>query len=278
MRKNKRYTAIDLSQKHFGKNRGEKHLANEFIVSGDNIVVNVPYAEAYIPVELFKNVEKESQLNSAVAFMDGSAVTTVGIFNMRLFPTDDPSIREKVPIRTFNYPSPITTYPDDVVKMKLTLGDIEEQEYSVLQYTRGSIMMPVNNPKDSGNCEKFLNMMMRGKIPNTIPYSHILEIWNKNFQINGIAPGVPSVILQAIIAEQARCKDDPTIPFRKHIGVGKAGENDYVFANVRTVASYTSVFNALTFEDMSQMLTTSINMTRSGTTQNKSPVEKVLSM
>ena len=57
MRKNKRYTAIDLSQKHFGKNRGEKHLANEFIVSGDNIVVNVPYAEAYIPVELFKNVE-----------------------------------------------------------------------------------------------------------------------------------------------------------------------------------------------------------------------------
>lgn len=253
-------------------------MANEFIVSGDNIVVNVPYAEAYIPVELFKNVEKESQLNSAVAFMDGSAVTTVGIFNMRLFPTDDPSIREKVPIRTFNYPSPITTYPDDVVKMKLTLGDIEEQEYSVLQYTRGSIMMPVNNPKDSGNCEKFLNMMMRGKIPNTIPYSHILEIWNKNFQINGIAPGVPSVILQAIIAEQARCKDDPTIPFRKQIGVDKAGENDYVFANVRTVASYTSVFNALTFEDMSQMLTTSINMTRSGTTQNKSPVEKVLSM
>lgn len=253
-------------------------MANEFIISGDNIVVNVPYAEAYIPDELFKSIEKESQLNSAVAFMDGSAVTTVGVFNMRIFPSEDPSIRDTLPLRTFNYPSPITTYPDDVVKMKLSLGDTEEQTYAVLQYTRGAIMMPVNNPKDSGNCEKFLNMMMRGKIPSTIPYSHILETWNKNFVINGIAPGVPSVILQAIIAEQARCKDDPTIPFRKKIGAGKAGENDYLFANVRTVASYTSVFNALTFEDMSQMLTTSINMTRSGVTQNKSPVEKVLSM
>ena len=253
-------------------------MANEFIVSGENIIVNAPYAEAYIPEELFKSIEKESQINSAVAFMDGDAVTTVGIFNMRFFPSEETSQRDKVPLRTFNYPSPITTYPDDVVKMSLTLGDAEESVYYVLKYTRGSIMMPVNNPKDSGNCEKFLNMMMRGKIPNSIPYSQILEIWNKNFNINGIAPGVPSVILQAIIAEQARCKDDPTQPFRKEIGKGKAGEHDYTFANVRTVASYTSVFNALTFEDMSQMLTTSINMTRSGTKQNRSPVEKVLSM
>ena len=253
-------------------------MANEFIVSGENIIVNAPYAEAYIPEELFKSIEKESQINSAVAFMDGDAVTTVGIFNMRFFPSEDTSQREKIPIRTFNYPSPITTYPDDVSKMSLILGDTPESVYYVLKYTRGSIMMPVNNPKDSGNCEKFLNMMMRGKIPNSIPYSQILEIWNKNFIINGIAPGVPSVILQAIIAEQARCKDDPTQPFRKIIGKGNVGEHDYTFANVRTVASYTSVFNALTFEDMSQMLTTSINMTRSGTKQNRSPVEKVLSM
>ena len=269
---------MDIAQKHHGKNRGEKHLAKEFIVSGENIVVNVPYAEAYIPEDLFKSVEKESQINSAVAFMDGDAVTTVGIFNMRFFPSDDTSNRDKIPIHTFNYPSPITTYPDDVSKMKLTLGTVEEQTYYVLKYTRGSTMMSVDNPKDSGNCEKFLNMLMKGKIPNTIPYSHILEIWNKNFQINGIAPGVPSVILQAIISEQARCQGDPTVPFRKKIGKNEAGENDYIFANVRTVASYTSVFNALTFEDMSTMLTTSINMTRSGTTQNRSPVEKVLSM
>lgn len=269
---------LEDAQKHLGKNRGEHRLAKEFIVSGNNIVVNAPYAEAYIPEDLFKSIDKESQINSAVAFMDGDAVTTVGIFNMRFFPDENTSNREKIPIRTFNYPSPITTYPDNITRMTLTLGDVEEQPYYVLQYTRGSIMMPVDNPKDSGNCETFLNMMMKGKIPNTIPYSHILEIWNKNFQINGISPGVPSVILQAIIAEQARCQDDPTIPFRKKIGKGEAGENDYSFANVRSVASYTSVFNALTFEDMSQMLTTSINMTRSGNVQNKSPVEKVLAM
>ena len=85
--------------------------------------------------------------------------------------------------------------------------------------------------------------------------------------------------MQLIIAEQARWAKDPTIPFRKKIGKmdGKVKETDYTLANMRAVASYNSTFAAMTFEDISQMLCSSINMTRQKRPQNKSPIEKVLS-
>ena len=253
-------------------------MAHEFLVSGDDILVNVSYAEAYIPSDLFKEVDKDSKINSAVAYMNGEAVTTVGVFNMRFYQDED-APKDSVPLRTFNYPSPITTYPDEIhenVSLDLT-KDGDPQKYMVLCYRRGNIMMAKNYPKDSQNCEKFLNMMMKGKIPKTIPYDHILTLWEKNFRINNVSPGVPSAIMQAIIATQARCKDDPVVPFRKEIGKKPTtSPTAYTFANMRAVASYTSVFNALSFEDTGYMLTTSINMTRSGVDQARSPVERAL--
>lgn len=53
---------------------------------------------------------------------------------------------------------------------------------------------------------------------------------------------------------------------------------DYIPGNMRMVASYTNVMNALTFENMGEMLTTSINITRSGAKQDQTPLEKVLTM
>jgi isopentenyl diphosphate isomerase/L-lactate dehydrogenase-like FMN-dependent dehydrogenase len=48
--------------------------------------------------------------------------------------------------------------------------------------------------------------------------------------------------------------------------------------NMNEVSSYTSVLSALTFERFSDKLTTSLNMTRENVVQNKSPIEKVISM
>ena len=253
-------------------------MAHEFLASGDDILVNVPYAEAYIPADLFKEVDKDSKIASAVAYMNGDAVTTIGVFNMRFY-QDENDARDSVPVRTFNYPNPITTYPDEIHEN--VSHDLDKsgnpQKYTVLCYRRGNIMMAKEHAKDSENCERFLKMMMKGKIPSTIPYDHILEMWEKNFAINSISPGVPSAIMQAIIATQARSKEDPVVPFRKVIGKNpNTSPTDYTFANMRAVASYSSVFNALSFEDVGYMLTTSINMTRDGVKQARAPVERAL--
>jgi hypothetical protein len=47
---------------------------------------------------------------------------------------------------------------------------------------------------------------------------------------------------------------------------------------MNNVASATSVFSALSFERFSDKMTTSLNMTREGVQQRRSPVEEVLSM
>ena len=268
-----------------------------FISNGTNIIVNVPYMEAYIPESLFKTIDKESEMTSAVAYMDGDAVSTVGVFNVRIFESDEQD-RDSVHLKTFNYPSQIKTYPTRISKKKLILTnadkdnsandevvtdeDQDEDEsimYYILHYYKGDIMMDANTEMKVSNCEKFSEMLSRGKIPSTIPYGQLQDIWAKNFDINDTSSGAPSVVMQLIIAEQARWAKDPTIPFRKKIGKmdGKVKETDYTLANMRAVASYNSTFAAMTFEDISQMLCSSINMTRQKRPQNKSPIEKVLS-
>ena len=47
---------------------------------------------------------------------------------------------------------------------------------------------------------------------------------------------------------------------------------------MNNVAAATSVFSALSFERIKEKLATSINMTKAGTEQRRSPVEEVLTM
>ena len=76
----------------------------------------------------------------------------------------------------------------------------------------------------------------------------------------------------------SRYAEDPSMQFRKVVGKGNVSMTDYIPGNMRMVASYTNVMNALTFENMGEMLTTSINITRSGAKQDQTPLEKVLTM
>jgi hypothetical protein len=246
---------------------------NEFIKVGENIHVNVPYMEAYISMDLFDDADKES----AVATQYGEGIKTIGLFNIRAFSSEE-DVRERVEIKTFSYPNTIETHPSEYESnVKLFINGIEDK-YMVLKYYKGDIMMHSAIKQDSTNCERFLNMLTKGKIPNTINYTDIFKIWLKNFEINAVNPGVPAVTLQVIISEMYRNKNNPIEQFRKIAGKGKVGMYDYLAFNMNEVSSYTSVLSALTFERFSDKLTSSINMTKDGVSQTKSPVEKVISM
>lgn len=249
-------------------------MANEFIRKDDNIIVNTDHAEAYIPEDLFKDEES----NSAIATAYGEAFKVMGLFNMRVSNSSDESDLDNAPLRTFNYPNMITTYPTSsyVKEMALTPND-EPIKYRVLHYTRGDIMMSATMAKNADNAVKFLNMLTRGKIPTTLSYNDIMTAWLANLESNSVNPGIPYLYMQCIIAEIYRSKKDPTIPFRKVYGKNM-NSNEYAVSNMRGTAAYSSVFTAQVFEDMGRMLTTSINMCRRGITQDPSPIEKVLWM
>ena len=248
---------------------------NEFVRKDDKIYVNVPYAEGYIPQSLF-NPDLETKSSIAVRYGEGFKL--VGIFNMRFYDSDEEP-RDSKPLRTFNYPNMIMTYPSESSIATLKLSEFSDAEpYIIMKYYMGDVIMDAEEVQAVANCTKLLNMITKGKIPNTIPYDKFEAIWQTNFQINKFNPQVPSVILQLIWAEMCRDPSDVTRPFRMLYGKGNVDTTSYLETNMNNVAAATSVFSALSFEKVKEKLASSINMTKTGVDQRRSPVEEVLTM
>lgn len=245
---------------------------NEFIKNAEDIYINKMYAEAYIPESLFGDPAKEATIASEF----GDGIKTIGMFYMHFFDSDENIDRDKAELYTFNYPNTIITYPSEYETQKLVINNIEDR-YRILKYYKGDVMMNSFIKQDSENCELFLKLLTSGKMPK-LEYDNLLTAWVKNFQINGLDPTVPAVIMQVIISEMCRYTKDPTKQFRKIAGKVKTTINDYSLMSMNDVSSFSSVLSALTFERFSDKLTTSLIMTLTGQEQNKTPIEKVLSM
>jgi hypothetical protein len=133
--------------------------------------------------------------------------------------------------------------------------------------------------QESSNVELFINLITKGKIPTTIPYSQVLPMWLKNLNANNVKLGVVSSVLEAIIAQFYRDKAKPENRFAMKIGKDPTtSEYAYKPANIRELCARNSTFAALTFEDMDAMLTSSINIKKLGKEEIDSPLEKILKM
>ena len=94
-----------------------------------------------------------------------------------------------------------------------------------------------------------------------------------------MTPNAPAVMLQAIIGEMYRDPNDPSRQFSKVIGANpKVDPRSYQAMSMNAVSAYSSVMSALSFERMTEKLTSSINMTKSGVKQKKSPIEQIITM
>ncbi len=249
----------------------------EFIKEGDNIVVNVPYAEAYIPYDVLGDKEK----GRPVAYRYGSGIRTIGCFNMKFFSSeDDVENRDKRQLRTFNYPNTITMYPSDQTDMTLKLApDMESDKYLVLGFRKGDPIMKSRIQKNSANAEMFLDFLSKGKLPKGLSYFDLYFAWIKNFDINGVDPGVPAVTLQMIISENCRYAKDPMTQFRKVVEKAGVGLTDYTVLNMVNVCSNSSVMNSLIFQRFGEMLSYALNMSKDpNMKQTMSPLEDVLHM
>ena len=250
----------------------------EYTLAKDgNVIVNVDQMALYIPAELFDDDKISTDITSspcASSFGEGFKIIALAVMKIAETPESDLS---KSKLYTLNYPQLITTYPSDSKDEILDLipGVEEPQKYKVLYYTQGDILMPVENPRNVDNCIKFLDLLVKGKIPATIAYPDIYNAWMRNFEINGHKPGVPALYMQYIISEIYRCRKDPTKKFRYAYG-NDMTRNDYTPFNMRDSAAHAAVFNGQIFEHMSRMMVNGINITRRQLPQTRSPVEHVL--
>lgn len=236
---------------------------------GENIVFNGNYMEAYIPEFYFESKMAENY---------GSSLRVFGLFNVRAYNEKGAPYE----LETFNQPTLIYIFPSEIEKKDLQLipgEDGEVETYYVAKFYKGNKLMKNSIPQDASNVELFLNLICRGKIPKTIPYNQILEIWQKNLSINGVKLGVTATVLEVIISEIYRNKKKPEETFAKLIGKEpKTSQYAYKTANIREICARNSTFAALTFEDLDQMITSSLNINKYNKTETESPIEKIIKM
>ncbi|WP_301067480.1 hypothetical protein [uncultured Duncaniella sp.] len=243
---------------------------------GKYIYINAPYAEAYVPEDIIENPNGAPK-DSWIAYEYGDGFIIFGICYMRFFENESQA-RDSVPVHTLMYPNLIETHPTESTKAKLEINGLMDN-WRVLKFYHGDILMEANSRKSATNCEAFMKLLTSGKLPRSLSYDEVFTAWMDNYEINGMTPEVPYVVHQAIIAEMYRNPADPSQQFAKVIAANpKIDPRSYIAMNMNAVSAYSSVMSALSFERMSEKLTSSINMTKSGVEQKKSPIEAVITM
>lgn len=232
---------------------------------GENIIFTGYYMEIYIPESYFPKL----------AQIEGSLVKTFGLLPCIIKDKNDKVIMQK----TLNLPTTIILHFSDIYKTKVNLYENDEPtSYRVLKYYNNDVVMSNVVQKDSTNAELFFGLMSDGKIKN-IPYDKLLVIWQKNLDLNGVNLGVPSSILELIMAEIYRNPKNPNEKFSKFINSDTSvSKTHYRASNIREICSRNSTFTALTFEDFDTMMTASLNMNKYNKKQVESPIEKVIKM
>lgn len=233
----------------------------------DNIVLNAPYCEFYIPKSFFDSTKKFAE-----DFSD--TMNVLGVFPIGIFENDKLSriATMKVPI---------------IIKLKVynsewrdvTLPSGKTEKCKVCKYFKDDILFSGAIVEDSSNAELFLNAIIAGALPDTLPYTKVIDLWRSNQRLSAVNFGVSSVSLEAILAVCYRSKNNPELKFARKFGASDAvSEYDYQMMSIRQICQYSSTFTSLIFEDFDSMVTSSINRCREGKEEQDSPLEKVIKM
>ena len=240
------------------------NLNTAFKKEKEYIKLNAPSMEMYIPMDFFENNLAED---------NGDIIKVFGLVHTQLFDKDNKPNGMEI----LNIPTSITISPSSTERSSMVLNEGEEpQKVLICRFIKEDNVMRSTIAKDAGEVEKFVNMMLRGKVPR-MPYNKIISVWQKNLQMNGVGLGVPSSILEMIISEVYRNKEKPEESFRFKISKNpNTDQLGYITANMRQICAKNSTFAALTFEDIDSMIVSSLNRSIYNKEEAKSPLEKII--
>jgi hypothetical protein len=239
-----------------------------FLTKKDNkVVFTGEKLEIYIPAEYFENDLAEEL---------GLKISTIGIFPMMYYSSLEGTRHTTY---QFKLPETIVFSYTESRKEKVSIKEgYDEDNYTIYTlYNNDDLIENITMTKSFTNTEGLVKLHNTGRIPSTIKYSDILNLYLENMNTNDCNLGVPSTIIEAVISELARDKDNYEIPFRKAINSNpKLTELDYRQLSIKDLAMVTSTFTAITSENMNVAITSSVNKARNGGVENDTPVEKTI--
>ena len=153
----------------------------------------------------------------------------------------------------------------------------KEEECLALEYPKDSYIVHQTLPKGREVANRFLDSVLGGKLPHTLNYTQLLDIWWKNLEISGISYKVPSKIFEMILASIYRNPHNLKERYGQLYG-RQTNPNgyDYVTENVRSVVKDLSTFSGMIFEDIGTMITNGINNAVTNVEEPESPLEKII--
>ena len=231
------------------------------------IIFTGKYMEVYI---------SEYYFDKGASEIIGDHFRTLGILNFRTFADADGNKPSK--LKVFNIPAEIYTFPSGGYEEKnLNLIGKGEEKYYVLKYYNGDIFSHEKIVCSVDIFQICFNIILSGKLPPTIPYDNVLELWAGSFDIAKINFDVPDLVKEMIIAQIYRDPSDLTKTFGSVVGKNpKVSMYDYEQVSQRQLSASQSTMNGLIFENWDEMVISGINRTKTNRPENESPMEKVL--
>ena len=140
----------------------------------------------------------------------------------------------------------------------------------MLHFSKGDeLLCSTELPKNIENVEKFLNLLVRGNLPQTIPYDELYNYIIENAELNGFNYKVSGNIIGILISELYRDPNDLTKEFRLS---DMKNMNNYTAIPIIKVPKYTSPYAAITSENADEAIAAALVNKSSSET----PLEKVV--
>ena len=165
--------------------------------------------------------------------------------------------------------------PYEIEKVKnLKLDNSEPSDYMLLKFQKGDeVVTSTKVPQLIDNVEIFFKMaIMTAKIPTTIPYDKLWELYFESAKLNGFSYGINVQLFGILIASISRDKNDITRPF---CATDMKNMNDYTPIDIRMVPKYISPYTAITSENWDESIRAAILM-KDKENAPLSPLEKVM--
>lgn len=212
----------------------------------------------------------EKYFTTKDAIVIGEYVNLLGILNYEII--DDKTGKSISGMRLFNFPTVFLCRPSTIEKQKqLQINkNSDAADYRLLKFKKDDeVVTSVKVPEDIVNVESFYNLLMRGNLPNTIPYDQLQNIVYQNMKLNGYSYGITLQLVGLLISEIYRGSKNIDIPYRLS---GSSDPLDYQAIDIRQIPKHVSPFASLTSENWDEAVTGAV-LTKN---QKDSPMEKLL--
>ena len=213
----------------------------------------------YIPEKYFDN-------KSAVIV--GEYVDLFGVFSYDVFYSNG----KHLGLHNFNFPSMIRCKPTKITKesnFQLTNTSISTA-YRFLHFSKGAeAICSTRVPMSIENGERFINLLIRSNLPETIKYDELHNYILENAKINGFDYSISAQLIGMIVSELCRDSKDLTKPFRLS---DMKSQTDYTSMTITEIPKYTSAYVSITSENADESIASAMMNKQ----HKDSPLEKVM--